>query len=319
MSETRGAPVIIDTDPGLDDALALFLAFRSPELDVRGVVTVAGNIGIDHTTRNARALLRVAGREDVPVVRGAARPFAREPFHAPGIHGEDGLGGIDVPEPRAPEHPAAALDWLADEIDSHPAGAVRILALGPLTNVARLIVERPEQARLIGGVVAMGGAVRDRGNVTPHAEFNIAADPEAAAVVLASGVPVTLVPLDVTRQVAADEAWAERLAARGGALAALTRQLHGAYLDNIAALRASLGVAEAERRPHAFPLHDPCVILHAVRPELFHPERLRLRVVRDRSERDGATVIDPAGDAADVLTGADAPAALAFVADRLAG
>ena len=117
--------VIIDTDPGLDDALALFLAFRSPELHVLGVVTVAGNLGIDTVTRNARGIMRLLGRDDVPVVRGAASPLHREPFHAPGIHGEDGLGGISFPEPAAAEHPSAAQDWLAETIKSLPAGTIR--------------------------------------------------------------------------------------------------------------------------------------------------------------------------------------------------
>ncbi len=141
-----GIRVIIDTDPGLDDALALFLAFRSPELRVLGVVTVAGNLGIDTVTRNARGIMRMLGREDVPVVRGAASPLHREPFHAPGIHGDDGLGGISFPEPAAAEHPSGAQDWLAETIESHPPGTIRMLTLGPLTNIARLIEERPGTA-----------------------------------------------------------------------------------------------------------------------------------------------------------------------------
>lgn len=311
--------VIIDTDPGLDDALALFLAFRSPELHVLGVVTVAGNLGIDTVTRNARGIMRLLGRDDVPVVRGAASPLHREPFHAPGIHGEDGLGGISFPEPVAAEHPSAAQDWLAETIELLPAGTIRMLTLGPLTNVARLIEERPGTARRLAGITAMGGAVRDRGNVTEHAEFNIAADPEAARVVLHSGIPVVLVPLDVTRQVGADEPWAARIAARGGELGPVTQKLVSAYLDNIARFRASLGAPAGEQRPTHFPLHDPCVIIHAVRPELFTAERLRLGVITDKSERDGATPLDPAGAHVDVLTRADTKGALDHVAERLGG
>jgi purine nucleosidase/pyrimidine-specific ribonucleoside hydrolase len=195
------APVIIDTDPGLDDALALFLACASPELDIVGVTTVAGNIGLPRTTGNALKLRRGA-------------------IEAASIHGEDGLGGANLPLPERQPLAIDANEWLADELFRRPSHSLRILALGPLTNVARLVESRPDAARRLAGIIAMGGAVREPGNVTSFAEFNIAADPEAAAIVLGSGVPVTLVPLDVTRKVLADREWNATLLAKGGKIAA---------------------------------------------------------------------------------------------------
>lgn len=315
-------PVIIDTDPGLDDALAIFLAFASPELDVRGIVTVGGNVGLDTTTLNALRLATFLGRTDVPVVAGAAVPLRRPPIDAASIHGADGIGGIPLPEPASPPLGRDAIDWYVETIAAHPPGSLRILALGPLTNLARLIEQHPEAARRLGGIIAMGGAVRERGNVTPHAEFNIAADPEAAEVVVRSGIPLVLVPLDVTRKVAATAAWAADLAARGGRVARLSGACITAYLGNIAALRARLAAEGKEVPPtrgDICPLHDPCVMIHAVDPTIFSVERLPLVIVTDGSEKDGATVIDAAaGHPVDVLTGVASERALTFVAGRLA-
>jgi purine nucleosidase len=189
-------PVLIDTDPGLDDALALFLACASPELDIKGIVTVAGNIGIEGVTRNALRVLAHLGREEIPVIAGSPRPIERAPLAAADIHGEDGLGGVALPSSRARALEGDATDWMAQLLSEHPEGSVQVLALGPLTNLARLLGRHPGAARRLRGIIAMGGAVRERGNVTPFGEFNIVADPEAADIVLRSGIPVTLVPLD---------------------------------------------------------------------------------------------------------------------------
>jgi purine nucleosidase len=318
VSVNEAVPVIIDTDPGIDDALAILLALASPEFDVRGLVTVAGNVGIATTTRNALRVLALAGRADIPVVPGATAPLVRDPIHAAGIHGDDGIGGIGLPEPAGPPHAVDATAWLAETIAAHP--GLRLLALGPLTNVARLITERQAAARRIAGIVAMGGAVRERGNVTPFAEFNIAADPEAADIVVRSGIPLVLVPLDVTRKVAATPAWTAQLAATGSRCGALVAEWIDAYMRNITTQRARRAAA-AGTVPvpvEACPLHDPCVMLWAAAPLLFTAERLQIRVMTDRSERDGATVIDGSGQPVDVLTGANVEAALAFAAQRLA-
>jgi inosine-uridine nucleoside N-ribohydrolase len=204
------APVLIDTDPGLDDALALFLVCASPELEVIGVTTVAGNIGLSRTTTNALKLLHHLGRDDIPVIAGCAEALRRGAIEAAPIHGEDGLGGADLALPERQPLAADATAWLADELLRRPAHSLQILALGPLTNLARLVERNPDAASRLAGIVAMGGAVREGGNVTKFAEFNIAADPEAAAIVLGAGIPVTLVPLDVTRKVLADRARPDR-------------------------------------------------------------------------------------------------------------
>jgi purine nucleosidase/pyrimidine-specific ribonucleoside hydrolase len=317
MNASTSLPVIIDTDPGLDDALAILVALASPEFSVEGIVTVAGNLGLDVTTRNALRILALCERQDIPVVVGAEMPLERLPIDAASIHGVDGLGGIAFPEAVAAPLAVDAVAWMAARIAAHPPGTLRILALGPLTNLARLVRERPEAARRLGGVVAMGGAVRDRGNITPSAEFNVAADPEAADVVLRAGLPLTLVPLDVTRRVGADGDWARRLAESSGPVAAMAARCVTAYIGNIVAHSARARPNGQQELPLC-PLHDPCVMIFQARPDLFTTERLPIRVVTDRSPADGATVIDPAeGALVDVLTGVDSEGALAWVAGRL--
>ncbi len=316
------APVIIDTDPGLDDALALFLACASPELDVIGVITVAGNIGLSRTTTNALKLLHHLGRDDIPVIAGCAEALRRGSIEAASIHGEDGLGGADLPLPTRRPLAVDATSWLADELLRRPTHSLRILALGPLTNLARLVERSPDAARRLAGIIAMGGAVREDDNVTKFAEFNIAADPEAAAIVLGAGIPVTLVPLDVTRKVLADRDWNATLLAKGGKIARTAHALIEAYLSNLAErLSAKSATSRVTTQPRAarFPMHDPCVILRVIDSSLFGAETLAIRVVTDGSERDGATLIDPgAGKLVEVLTQVDGDRALALILERLA-
>src|SRR5213078_2758837 len=185
-------PILIDCDPGHDDAIALLLALASPEVDILGVTSVAGNQTLEKTTANAIRVLEFAGRGDVPVAAGAERPLVREPYVAAYVHGETGLDGPDLPPARREPVDQHAVDFLAERID----GAT-LVATGPLTNVA-LLLARDEQAGP-ERIVLMGGAIAE-GNVTPAAEFNIWADPEAAARVFSSGLDVTMVGLDVTHQ-----------------------------------------------------------------------------------------------------------------------
>jgi purine nucleosidase/pyrimidine-specific ribonucleoside hydrolase len=311
---------VIDTDPGLDDALALFLACASRALDIVGIVTVAGNIGLSRVTANALKLLACLGRGDVPVIAGRARPLKREPLTAQDIHGEDGLGGVVLAQPERQALTLDATAWMEDELTRRPEHSLRILALGPLTNLASLIESRPAAARRLAGIVAMGGAVRERGNVTPFAEFNIAADPEAADIVLRSGIPVTLVPLDVTRKVAVDQAFCARLVSEGGKVARISAAMIEAYLRNIALRRERIGEPATRAMPLSFPLHDPCVMLHAIAPDLFRSERLPIRVVTDSSERDGQTLIDEeVGPMVDVLMQANVEETLALAFELLSG
>ena len=214
-------PVVIDTDPGVDDALALALALASPELSVRAVTTVAGNVDLATATSNADYLLRIlAPGRAIRVAQGYAKPLVRELVTAEEVHGSDGLAGITSLERwrrplAAPTRAlASAVDMIVDEVGSSP-DPVTVIALGPLTNVAAALRRDAAAMRRAAGIVVMGGSLHAGGNVTPHAEFNFYVDPEAADLVLASGMPVTLTPLDVTQQLAvADETVESRLLSR---------------------------------------------------------------------------------------------------------
>ena len=206
-------PILLDCDPGHDDAIALLLALASPELELLGVTTVAGNQTLDKTTANALRVLEFVGRGDVPVAAGADRPLLREQHVAAHVHGETGLDGPDLPPPRGGPVDAHAVDFLADRLRGS-GRSVTLVAVGPLTNVALLLARYPDMADHIERIVLMGGAIAE-GNVTPAAEFNVWADPEAAARVFASGLDVTMVGLDVTHQALLMEDDAERLRAMG--------------------------------------------------------------------------------------------------------
>jgi inosine-uridine nucleoside N-ribohydrolase len=206
-------PVLIDCDPGHDDAMALLLALASPELELLGVSTVHGNQTLEKTTANALRVLEFAGRGDVPVAAGAHRPLVRAPMVADHVHGETGLDGPDLPPPAGKPEPLHGVDFLADRLREH-GRPVTLVPTGPLTNVAMLLQHHPDVVDDIERIVLMGGAIAE-GNVTPAAEFNIWVDPEAAARVFASGIDVTMVGLDVTHRALMTEAHAERLRAAG--------------------------------------------------------------------------------------------------------
>src|SRR6185503_6772571 len=191
-------PVIIDCDPGHDDVFGIWLAAGHPSLELLAITTVGGNVPLEHTSRNARIALRVAGVTDVPVAAGAAGPIARRLETAEWIHGENGLGGPELPEPAIDLHPRGAVGLMADVLLAADE-PVAIVATGPITNVGILLRDRPELAGRIREIVWMGGST-GRGNVTPYAEFNAWVDPEALAIVVASGVRFTMVGLNVTHQ-----------------------------------------------------------------------------------------------------------------------
>ena len=191
--------LIIDTDPGVDDAVAILMALAAPEVEVLGLTTVGGNVPLARTTRNALALLQAAGRSDIPVARGASKPMRGRFTYAPQFHGPGGLS-LRLPEPVVGTAAEGAVQLLHDQLTSQP-GEVVMVALGPLTNIARLIWERPAALEQARNIVVMGGAVNAPGNVTPKAEFNIYSDPAAAEIVFSSGLPVTVVDLAACRQV----------------------------------------------------------------------------------------------------------------------
>jgi purine nucleosidase/pyrimidine-specific ribonucleoside hydrolase len=295
---------VIDTDPGIDDGVAILFALASGLFDVAGITTVAGNLGIETTTRNAGRILALAGRPDIPVVAGAERPLARKALDTKDIHGGDGLGGVAFPEPKKPPLTGDAVAWLAGLLEREPAHSVDVLALGPLTNIARLARDHAAAARRIRRLVAMGGAVDEPGNIGPRTEFNLAADPEAAQIVLSAGLPLTLVPLDVTRKVRATRDYCRSLEASGAAAAVASARLIEAYFH------ATTG---RESRP----LHDPCVMLLAARPELFSCETIALSVDTGGGADAGALTRRSSGATAEVAMGVEAGAALALLADGL--
>ena len=305
MIPVKARMTVIDTDPGIDDAIAILLALVSPEFDIRGLVTVAGNIGIGTTTRNAGGILALAERSDIPVVVGASSPLSRSPPEPLELHGADGIGGVALPAPMRQPVRTPATEWLSDLLLAHPPGTVEVFALGPLTNLARLVIERPDAAMRIGRIVAMGGTIHEPGNVGPRTEFNIAADPESADVVLRSGISLILIPLDVTRRVRATRFFVDALAASGSPIAGTVANLIATYFTS---------ATDRESRP----LHDPSVILFALRPDLFELKTLRLGVDTGTDEDAGFLTTDRLeAHLVQVAMSVDAPAVLHVLKQHL--
>ena len=269
-------PILLDCDPGHDDAIALLLALGSDELELRGVTTVAGNQTLEKTTANAIRVLELAGRGDVPVAVGSPRPLVREPFVAAYVHGETGLDGPDLPPPQAEPSPRHAVDFLAERVD----GAT-LVATGPLTNVALLLALYPDARP--DRIVLMGGAIAE-GNVTPAAEFNIWADPEAAARVFSSGLDVTMVGLDVTHKALVTSAHAEQLRSAGriGKVVAELLDFYGVFHRKVYGFDGS-------------PVHDAVAVAHVIDPTLLEVERLNVRIDCESELCRGRTVVDTLG------------------------
>ncbi len=275
--------IIIDTDPGQDDAVAMLLALAAPDvLDVIGVVVVAGNVPLARTVGNARKVLELAGRADIPLHAGCSRPTRRAPVTAEHVHGPTGLDGHAFPEPTMPVQPQHGVDYLIEVLTREPAGSITLCTLGPLTNVALALVKAPSIAPRIREIVMMAGAEFEVGNITPAAEFNVYADAEAADVVLRSGVPITMIPLDLSHQVLSTRDRLDRIAAignrAGGAVAGM------------------LSFSETfDRQKYGWngaPLHDPCVIAWLLAPEMFGGRTINVRVETASALTYGATVAD---------------------------
>jgi inosine-uridine nucleoside N-ribohydrolase len=250
--------IILDTDPGIDDALALFLALASPEVQLEAVTTVSGNVPIEHTTRNALTLLELAGRADIPVARGCPRPLVVPPVLAVDVHGENGLGNVILPEPQRQPVGQHAIELLIERIMAAP-GEIALVCVGPLTNVAQAVRREPRLAQTVRELVIMGGALRVPGNITPCAEFNIFADPHAAHIVLHAGWPVRLVALDVTTRTLFKRELAEQLAASGSPVTVLIKRMMDYYCD----------IFGQARRLDAIQMHDPLCLAAAFRPDLL--------------------------------------------------
>jgi purine nucleosidase len=248
--------IILDCDPGHDDAIAILLAHGSPEIDLLAITTVAGNQTLEKTTLNARRVATVAGIRGVPIAAGCDRPLLRELVTAPEIHGESGLDGPSFPEPAVALADAHATDLIVELVMASP-GEITLVPVGPLTNIAMALRREPRLAGRVRGVVLMAGAYT-RGNVSPAAEFNIAVDPEAASIVFEAGWPVTMIGLDLTRQARATPEVLSRIAALGTPLARIVLQMLEFYGGRYLA-------AEGLGSP---PVHDPCAVARVVRPEL---------------------------------------------------
>ena len=274
--------LIIDCDPGVDDAVALMLAFASPELELLAVTTVGGNAGVEKTARNARIMRQVAGREDVPVFAGAERPLVREPMGAGEFHGPEGLGDLEPFEPDAPLADGHVVEAIADLVMGRPKGTVALAVMGPMTNLALALRREPRLAGWLGPVVVMGGARSEGGNITPSAEFNIWADPDAAAEVFASGCEVVVLGLDATHQVRATE---DRIAA---VEAVATPSADAAA----AMLRFSQRVERTVVGWDSAPLHDPCTIAWLLRPDLFETQACRVEVETASDLTRGHTAVE---------------------------
>ncbi len=276
-------PVIIDTDPGIDDGIAIALACASPEIDLLGITTVGGNTGIENTTGNALRLLHLFGRDDVPVAAGAARALAFEAdLGDPSIHGQGGLGGVVLPVPGRGPDPRGAVSLLAELVESH-SEPVTLIAIGPLTNVALFAATRPDLYAKLDRLVIMGGGVHLTGNQTPTAEFNIWFDPEAAARVFAAGVEVTMVGLDVTHKAMfAGQDWAPL---RGVVAGPIAKAVTG-MIDFYGSFYLSQSGSDATAQ------HDSLAVAAVVAPDLIRTQHCWVGVETAGNLTRGMTVAD---------------------------
>ncbi|WP_421221438.1 pyrimidine-specific ribonucleoside hydrolase RihA [Aeromonas sp. 602293] len=293
-------PVILDCDPGHDDAIALILALASPELKVLAVTTSAGNQTPDKTLNNALRILTLLGRDDIPVAAGAPKPLARELIIADNVHGESGLDGPKLPDPAFAPQAMTGIELMAKCLRESPQ-PVTLVPTGPLTNIALLLAAHPELKGKIARIVLMGGAA-GAGNWTPAAEFNIYVDPEAADMVFKSGIPITMCGLDVTHEAQVMDADIERVRAITNPVAQCVAGLLDFFM--IYHRDPKWGFAGA-------PLHDPCTIAWLLAPELFHGVECRVDIETRGVHTVGMTVVDRYG-----LTGKPANALVLLGLDR---
>ena len=275
--------IIIDCDPGQDDAIALLLAFASPDdVELIGITTVSGNVPLKLTQRNARMMCDIAGKRDTPVYAGCPEPMVRPLQTAEAIHGDTGINGIDVFEPQTPLAAGHAVDYIVGTLlDAHDA-SVTLVPTGPLTNIGMAIEREPAILPKIERIVLMGGAMREGGNRTPSAEFNILVDPHAADIVLRCGRPITQLSLDVTHQVLSTVDRVDRIKALGNPVALATAGMLS-FFDRF---------DTKKYKSRGAPLHDPCTVAWLIRPELFEGKECNVSVETQSELTMGHTAVD---------------------------
>jgi len=306
--------IIIDTDPGQDDAVAILLALASPEdLEVLGITCVAGNVPLALTARNARIVCELAGRPDIKVYAGCDRPMARALVTAEHVHGKTGLDGIVLPEPTMALQEGHAVDFLIETLRREPAGSVTLVPIGPLTNIATAMQRAPDITARIGEIVLMGGAYFEVGNITPAAEFNIYVDPQAAEIVFQSGVTLTVMPLDVTHKALVTRPRVEAF-----------RALPGKVGPAVASWTDFFERFDKEKYgSEGAPLHDPCTIAWLIRPDLFTGRFINVEIETEGRLTLGMTVADwwrvsKRAANATFMGGIDADGFFALLTERLA-
>ncbi|QRF58604.1 nucleoside hydrolase [Variovorax paradoxus] len=297
--DTTVHTLIIDTDPGADDVIALLLAMASPErLKIRALTTVAGNVPLAKTSRNARLAREWGQRPDVPIYGGAQRPLLRAPIYAADIHGSEGITGVQVHEPAQPLAEGHAVDYLIDTLRAAPAQSVTLAMLGPQTNLALALAQAPDIVRGLRELVLMAGAHFNGGNITPTAEFNVFADPHAAEIVLGSGVPITMLPLDLTHKVLATPERIARLRGLGNEAGRIVADILDAYVRHDMQYYGLPGG----------PVHDATVIGYLLQPSLFDGRWVNVAIDSREGLGFGQTVVDWYG-------GLKKPANVRWIAD----
>ena len=274
--------IIVDTDPGQDDAVAILVALASPELEVLGITTVAGNVPLELTARNARMMCELASRTDVPVMAGCDRPMVRALITAEYVHGSTGIDGTDLPQPSIPLADVDAVDFIIETVMREEPQTVTICPLGPLTNIGTALDRRPDIAQRLHQIVLMGGGFFEGGNTTPAAEFNIYVDPEAAAIVFGSDVPLVVMPLDVTHKALTNTERIEAFRRLGSAAGKAVAGMLDFYQRYDRERYGTIGA----------PLHDPCVIAYLLEPDLFDGRMVNVEIETDSPLTTGMTVVD---------------------------
>lgn len=311
---TTAQSLIIDTDPGQDDAVAILLALASPEINLLGITTVAGNVPLPLTEVNARKICDLAGRQDIPVFAGLSRPLIRSLVTAEHVHGRTGLDGPDLPPPETPLQHQHAVDFIIETVRREPEGSVTIAPIGPLSNIAMALQRASDIAPRIQQIILMGGGCFEGGNITPAAEFNIHVDPHAAAVVFGAGIPITMMPLDVTHKALTTERRTEALRALGNRTGIAVAEM----------LQFFERFDEAKYGSEGGPLHDPCTIAWMIAPEIFSGRHCNVEIETVSELTMGMTVIDwwqvsGRPHNAFVVGDLDADAFFALITSRLAG